>query len=265
MKGMLLLVVLAIIVFFGARFLGARYGSEKRYGDYAGGIAVLLSLAGFLTYRIAFPDSGAAPVATITPTAADPCLPNVRSPNRATVNRDGSLSLVAGHGSSQMYPLPVGTSITIQAQIAKGVISDNVGLSIGIGNTTTGYDLAFGSSDNLGLVKYVRGHGSLIGSWADSPVDDTTYHSYKLTITVLSPNEVRLHGTRDGSDPNVGRIVTDSSITLSNCTWPITVYTSGSTGKLRDFTADITHGNSKSRITLRPAAWTAVSPAKVIK
>lgn len=262
---MLLLVALAIVAFFGGRFLGARYGADRRYGDYTGGIAVLLCLSAFLTYGIAFPGGGAAPaairVATVTPAAAAVCPQNPKSPNRATLNRDGSLSNVDGVSSSQAYPLPVGTTITIQAQIAKGATTGNGGAAINVGNRMNGYEFQLGPSDNLGIVKWIGGAPTSLGSLA-GPRDNTDFHLYRLTITVLSSSDVQIQGTRDGLDPNDGRIITDSSLKLSTCTWPITIYTGGSTGKLRDLTVTITHRNSKSSKTLRPNFLPSSQPTR---
>ena len=144
------------------------------------------------------------------------------------IGKDGALTNVDGVSSTQAYPLPAGTTITITAQIAKGSTAE---ANITLGNFTNGYDFYYDSAGHVYLYKYVAGVGTLLGSQV-AVTNDTNWHSFRLTIKVLGASNNQLQGTWDGVDPNAGAIITDTSLDLTTGLWPITLYTGGSAGKV---------------------------------
>ncbi|MHB1798053.1 MAG: beta strand repeat-containing protein [Vulcanimicrobiaceae bacterium] len=175
------------------------------------------------------------------------------------IGTDGALTNVDGASSTQSYPLPAGTTIEIVAQIAKGA-STNYS-EVVLGNYTNGYGLMFegGGGLNMYLVRYVGSTAAVIGSAVpDSPPTSTNYATFRLTIRVIGASDNQIQGTIDGTDPNAGAIITDSSLDLTSGTWPITLYTGGSAGKVLNLhvsTADSHY------LGLPPAARTALNPA----
>ena len=144
------------------------------------------------------------------------------------VGTDGALTNVDGATSTQSYPLPAGTTITVEAQIAKGGTGD---ARLLVGNRTNGYGFDYDGSGSLYLEKFIAGAVTVLGA-ISAETNDTNYHTFLLTITVVSSTSVQIQGTWDGVDPNAGAIITDTSLNLTSGTWPITLYTGGSAGKV---------------------------------
>ena len=143
-----------------------------------------------------------------------------------SLNSDGSWSNVDGHSSSSQYAIGTPQPVIIAATIQKGVATD-LALLI-LGNTTNGYGVGLDGSGEVYLAKYVGGTYTNLG--VVFLVNDTNPHSFRLTISNASGTNY----IEGGVDSHV-LSATDSSLTLTSGTWPVTVYTGGNAGKLSHY------------------------------
>jgi hypothetical protein len=160
---------------------------------------------------------------------------NVEFPG-GKLQANGALTNVDGVSSTTAYPLPAGTTITAQANIAKGgaLVS-----GILIGNTTNGYRIYY-AGGSVSLDRYVGGVNTNIGTLV-SAADDTNTHTLKITIVVVGASNNLIQASWDGVDPNAATHpggVVDTSLDLTSGTWHVTLFTGGSTGKVTGYSAD---------------------------
>ena len=144
-----------------------------------------------------------------------------------TVNTDGSWSNVDGHSTSTQYTIGSGQPVIIAGQIQKGVATQDARLMIG--NLTNGYAIDYDGSGSIYIEKFVAGAVTVISGILGIP-NDTNPHSFRLTIS-NSGGTNNIEGTVDQH----ALAATDTSLTLTTGTWPVTVYTGGNAGKLSHY------------------------------
>lgn len=140
---------------------------------------------------------------------------------------------------ARRYALPAGTTIALQARIAKG--SAIGGARLIVGDMTNGYGMDYDGNGDIYLRKWVDGVLTNVGLSLRRP-NDTRFHTLRLSVTVLSPNSVSILGSFDGIDPNNGKPLVDSSLDLTAGTWPVTAVTDVSVGSVRDYSVSLRRG-----------------------
>jgi hypothetical protein len=169
----------------------------------------------------------------------------------STLNGDGSLSNVSG-SSAQSYLLASGIPFTVSGDVMFSPNTDS--LQLVVGNTTNGYYLFYYNAGAglhyINVRKFVAGVDFSIGGfYLVSSTYDSNYHSFRLTVTPGSPNT--LEASVDGAHQPP---FTDSSLTLTSGSWPITVGNLSAASAIRNFTTS----NAAPHYIVLPAPVQAV-------
>lgn len=121
-----------------------------------------------------------------------------------------------GTSSSNSVQLATNQVITFQGQLK--LAATTADFRVLLGNNTNGYGLRWATSGAVTLIKIVSGTVSNIGSSIGTVTQDTSVHSFKVTLIVGASNTVE--GSFDALAP---QITTDNGLSLNATAQPFTI------------------------------------------
>ncbi|MHB8416414.1 MAG: Hint domain-containing protein, partial [Acidiferrobacteraceae bacterium] len=156
----------------------------------------------------------------------------------STLNTDGSISGLHGTSSSQQYTLLAGQVVTVSADLTGTATGQFYALAIG--TPTNCYEIRSDGNGSVYIAKIVAGVLTGITAIINTGAETTTQiegvgpHSLRLTITVGATNII------EASFDTLNFSGSDSSLTLTTGTWPVTVWAGSLTGKMNHYHAAAT-------------------------